>query len=86
MTIFALLISGFLNGIAQLFWKSGTADLASHKDVVEVIKHLLTQPYFLIGSLLYGVSIIVWLFVLSKTEVSFAYPFLAISFVIVLIG
>lgn len=41
-----------------------------------------TDPKIIIGLLLYGLSFAVWLIVLSKLEVSLAYPLLSIGYII----
>jgi drug/metabolite transporter (DMT)-like permease len=43
------------------------------------------NPYVLLGYILYGVSSLVWLIVLSRVEVSLAYPMMATSYVLVVI-
>jgi multidrug transporter EmrE-like cation transporter len=37
----------------------------------------------LAGLVCYGVSVVLWIWVLSRAEVSFAYPFLGLGFVLV---
>jgi drug/metabolite transporter (DMT)-like permease len=46
---------------------------------------IIFNPYVLIGIIGYGISAIVWLLVLSTADLSFAYPFLAISYVAIII-
>ena len=41
-----------------------------------------TNPYIIIGLFLYGLSFALWLIVLSKLEVSLAYPLLSIGYII----
>lgn len=43
---------------------------------------ILTTPWFILGMACYAVSIGAWLIVLSRTEVSAAYPLLSIGYVI----
>jgi multidrug transporter EmrE-like cation transporter len=43
---------------------------------------ILTNSWFILGMTCYAVSISAWLIVLSKTEVSAAYPLLSIGYVI----
>jgi len=43
---------------------------------------IVTNPWFILGMSCYAVSIGVWLIVLSKAEVSAAYPLLSIGYVI----
>ena len=38
------------------------------------------------GLALYGVSTVLWLFVLSRVELSFAFPFISLSYVAILLG
>ena len=48
-----------------------------------LIPHLITNFYIFFGATLYGMSFIVWLYVLSKAKVSYAYPFISLSYVVV---
>ena len=41
------------------------------------------RPAVLAGLVCYGVSVVLWIWVLSRAEVSFAYPFLGLGFVLV---
>ena len=52
--------------------------------VVGIIKGIFT-PYVFMGFVCYGLSSLVYLWVLSKLSLSFAYPFVALSFVIVIV-
>jgi multidrug transporter EmrE-like cation transporter len=46
----------------------------------------LTNPAVLGGFVAYGVSALLWLFVLARTEVSVAYPFVGLGFVITMLA
>ncbi len=46
---------------------------------------IIFNPYVLVGIVVYVVSAVVWLMILSKADLSFAYPFLAISYVAIII-
>ena len=50
--------------------------------LVEVIRGIFT-PYVFTGFMLYGLSSVIYLMALSKLDLSFAYPFVALSFVLV---
>ena len=84
--ILIILISVSLNALAQLFLKQG-ASIMSHRVVTSQYFRLLLQamnlPMFL-GFLCYGLSIGLWIWVLSKVDVSTAYPFQALGYIIVL--
>ena len=44
---------------------------------------VLKQPFILLGFILYGISAFFWIGALSKSELSFAYPFLSIGYVLI---
>jgi drug/metabolite transporter (DMT)-like permease len=46
---------------------------------------IVFNKYVLIGIVGYGISAVVWLLVLSTADLSFAYPFLAISYVAIIL-
>lgn len=46
---------------------------------------IIFNAYVLTGIIGYSISAIIWLLVLSKADLSFAYPFLAISYVAIII-
>jgi drug/metabolite transporter (DMT)-like permease len=42
----------------------------------------LTSPAILCGFLLYGASAALWLVILARTQISYAYPFISLGFII----
>ena len=46
---------------------------------------IIFNPYVLIGLIVYVFSAFTWLFVLNSADLSFAYPFLAVSYVAIII-
>lgn len=44
-----------------------------------------TTPIILLGIALYAISAVVWIAILSKVELSFAYPLLSIGYVLILL-
>ena len=84
--ILIIVISVLLNASAQLLLKKG---MMSYSDITFSLNDInfwlpsLLKNYFLyIGFLCYGVSILIWMYILSRVEVSFAYPFLSIGYII----
>ena len=86
-TIFFAVLSIALSVMAQFVLKAGM----SSGEVKEIIAHplgpyallkVLTNRFVLGGFLLYGLGAIVWLNVLSKWDVSKAYPLVGFGFVI----
>ena len=50
--------------------------------VVDALFAALTSPLIMGGLFIYGLSVAMWIWVLSKVELSIAYPFVGISFLI----
>lgn len=84
--IIMMLINTFLNVSGQLFLKSGMNIIKKMGDLPALdffIKSFLS-PFILIGLLFYFISLLLWLIVLSKAELSFAYPLISLSYVFVM--
>jgi multidrug transporter EmrE-like cation transporter len=84
---FALIISGvLLNAGAQLLLKAGTNAVGQFEftaaNIVPVGARLALEPHIVGGVACYVVSLVVWILGLSRTEVSIAYPMLAIGYVV----
>ncbi len=71
-------------GIAsgQILWKLA-ADSVSASGALDAVRQLAVSPHFLGGLALYGAMTCLWVFVLQSTPLSRAYPFFALSFVLV---
>ena len=90
--IFANLIfiisSVLLNALAQILLKSGMknfSDIDLKNNIFQTTLSISLNPYIITGFISYGISIILWLWVLSKVDVSLAYPFQALGYIIVTI-
>ena len=81
-----ILIGVFLNACAQLFIKKGMlligAIVPSLAGIMGMIPKVVTNLYVLSGLACYVLSVLVWMVVLSKVEVSLAYPFLSIGYIV----
>lgn len=84
-----ILISVSCSAIAQLLLKTGMSQPA----VVHALEAgggatafaIATNLWIIAGLGLYFLGAVVWLFVLSRTEVSFAYPFVGLGFILTLV-
>jgi drug/metabolite transporter (DMT)-like permease len=80
------LVSGavVLNTAAQFVLKAGTKVLAEDTKLDLLARLLATalSPYILAGLSLYVASFALWLVVLSRLEVSVAYPMLSLGYVL----
>lgn len=80
----ALLLAVFcvlLSSAAQLAMKRGMAAPAG-ADVGATYLHALGSPLVWLGLVLYGASAVLWLWVLSRLDVSLAYPLVSLGFVV----
>ena len=91
MLIAMILLSVGLAAVAQLALKEGmnqvNAELAPAKFALNggSLRVLVGQPFVWGGLLLFGFSALVWLVVLSRASLSFAYPFAALTYVMILL-
>lgn len=86
--IFGLVVlSVLMSAAAQVTLKTGLnrafvgADAAKIGDLGSLLQ-MLSSPLVWVGLAVYFGSAIVWLYVLSATEVSTAYPFVSLGFVV----
>lgn len=52
-------------------------------DIGRTVIRVLSSPRILIGFACYGLAAILWLMILSRLELSYAYPMLALTYVLV---
>ncbi len=77
-----LLMAIMLGAAGQICLKFGLGKLGSQTPFV-VVTAMFRNWHVLAGFVAYGVSSLMYLFVLSRLDVSYAYPFVAINYVFV---
>lgn len=85
--IFGLIFLGvFLNAAAQLLLKAGMSHIGhfefSAANLIPISMKVAVCPPIIIGLLFYMLSVGVWLLVLSRVQVSYAYPMLSVGYII----
>ncbi len=77
-----------LGSIGQLTLKYGmnTVGKITQSHVIEKMVGAFANPYVVTGFILYGLSALVWMIVLSRVEVSWAYPMVSFSYVVVVVA
>ncbi|HJR46480.1 MAG TPA: transporter [Actinomycetota bacterium] len=88
ISIAVLLVSVAFATAGQLTLKAamesiGRIGTAQVTDAGQTVLRAIKEPLLWIGLLLFGVSAIFWLVVLSRVDLSLAYPFVGISYIIV---
>lgn len=77
------LITTIIVAVGQVLWKMGMdgRELKSFSHLINAF----FSPLILTGIVLYFLATLLWLYILSKTELSSVYPIQALSYVFVLI-
>jgi multidrug transporter EmrE-like cation transporter len=83
-----LILSGvLLNAFAQVLLKKGMLGIGyfeiQFQNFFPIIKKVATNLHVLLGLSFYVISVTIWLLVLARVEVSYAYPFLSVGYVVV---
>lgn len=87
MTHFLLILfSVLINAAAQLALKAGMNRIGYFEfawaNAVPIGLKVLASPFVLLGVTAYIVSVAVWLLVLSRVEVGYAYPMISLGYVV----
>jgi drug/metabolite transporter (DMT)-like permease len=85
--MFSLIMCGvLLNSGAQIFLKAGMRNIG-HFDFTlanfwPISLQVAMSPWIILGLASYVLSVVVWLLVLSRTDVSIAYPMISLGYVV----
>jgi multidrug transporter EmrE-like cation transporter len=90
MVYLLILLGVMLNAAAQLLLKAGMSQIGhfefSSANVVPIgLKVLMNLP-IMTGLFTYVVSVLIWLLVLSRAQVSFAYPMVSLGYIVTAIA
>lgn len=83
-----IIASVSLSALAQLSLKIGTtaASAARSQGAGAEMGGLLTSPMVILGLGLYGLGALLWLFVLGRAQLSLAYPFVGLGFILTMLA
>ncbi len=80
-----ILLDVCLNVVGQLSLKYGMSKMGNFSvslpSLVPVFARAAVNPFILLGVLCYGTGFMVWLVVLAKADVSYAYPMISLGYV-----
>ena len=90
VAIVYILISVLGGAVGQILLKRGMGTLGpitlNFDQIGSVLWRIITNPYVVIGLGIYVLGTVFWLAALSRVDLSFAYPFASLSYVIMLIA
>ncbi len=83
-----ILASVSLSALAQLSLKLGAGQLANDRanGAGREMVALATSPMVIGGLALYGIGAVLWLFVLGRAQLSLAYPFVGLGFILTMLA
>ncbi|WP_340150621.1 SMR family transporter [uncultured Sneathiella sp.] len=84
-----ILLTVFSSACAQLVLKLGVGDqkmqAAMQSGIVDSFIAAALSPFIWLGLIIYALSVVLWVWVLSKVDLSVAYPFVGIGFVVTML-
>ena len=90
MLIALILFSVTIAAVAQLTLKHGVDQVTEHSGPLQLgaesFRDVASTWAIWAGLFLFGLSALVWLAVLSRTSLSFAYPFASLTYVLILLA
>ena len=88
MTLICILLSTLLGVSGQLLLKHGMGRMGEQSLAVgrmgDIGLKMATSPWVILGLMVYVSGTFFWLIALSRVELSFAYPFASLSYVLIL--
>jgi multidrug transporter EmrE-like cation transporter len=90
LVLFLIACSVMLSSVAQILLKKGMSNTEVLRAInsgltLNIMKEISTNVHVFSGLFLYFSSAAVWLLVLAKTDVSTAYPFVGVGFVVTML-
>jgi len=88
MQNFLLILANiFLAVSGQIFIKQGINKVGSFSamPLMKFLTKAFTSPLVIMGLILYIISAVIWVMVLSKVDLSFAYPMLSLGYILILL-
>lgn len=81
-----ILFQVFINTGAQIFLKKGVNQVSFDQPFWDLIWAIATNLNIFLGVFIFVISLLIWLYLLSKCELSYLYPFGSISYILAAIG
>ena len=90
LALIYILAAVLASAVGQLVLKKGMGSMgaltldAGH--LGGILARIITNPYVLLGLAIYACGTLFWLVALSRVDLSYAYPFVSFSYVVMLIA
>lgn len=90
MVLLMILACVVIGTAGQLLLKFGMDRIGefafSAHNIMPIAVKIICNPFIVLGTGCYALSLVIWLLVLSRAEVSYAYPLLSLGYVITAIA
>lgn len=89
--VLLLILSIALSACAQLLMKASMIELHAISNIEGSVLQLIVENktafvWLLVGLVFYAISMLSWMLALTKYELSFAYPLLGVTYILVYLG
>lgn len=85
-----VMLTALLNAAAQLILKTGMSNIGSFSfkasNIMPIAVKVMYSPFILSGIVIYVISLILWLLVLSRMPVNIAYPMGSLAYIFNALG
>ena len=85
--VFLIFLTDACDTISQLLLKSSINSLDLHinsvRKIIGLVAHLIKTPRVLIGFIFSAISLCIWLFVLTKADLNFAYSMDSMRYILI---
>jgi drug/metabolite transporter (DMT)-like permease len=84
-----IILSVLFSSTSQLLLKKGVETISvpeNSSDIIIFLFDVITNWYLVSGILFQIIALLIWLYVLKFVEVSYAYPFISLGFIFVLLS
>jgi len=78
-----IIASVLCSSVAHFALKLGAVRLNTSGDLINMIVRVSTNSWLVLGAILHAVALALWVIGLKRVELSVAYPFIALGFVLV---
>lgn len=86
LSILCIFVSIIIGALGQVWIKKGINNLGQldfSSALINTYLKVFLSPYVLLGIFVYYIGVFFWLYALSKVDLSFAFPFVSLSYVLV---
>jgi multidrug transporter EmrE-like cation transporter len=83
----ALILTSIIMGaVGQILLKVGANRLGSINFNIDGLVSIIKNYYIIIGLVLFGTSFLLWVKILTKNDLSYVYPMVSISYIIIILA